>query len=211
MSASRAVFIDFGGVLTTSLFEAFEAFGASIGSDPRLPLRVLAKDPEAAVLLVEHEEGRLDDEAFEEGFAARLVAHGASIEPHGLIRRMQSGLKPDPAMHELVQQIRSDGTPVALVSNSLGRDCYAGYELDELFDAVVVSAAVGVRKPSRKIYQIVCDALGVDPHDAVMIDDLQHNLDGAERLGIAGILHTDAETTKRGLEENLSPATLNRS
>lgn len=208
MMQRNAVLIDFGGVLTTSLFEAFKAFGASIGPDPKLPLRVLAKDPEAAALLVEHEEGRLDDEAFEAGFAARLAAHGAPTDPEGLIRRLQSGLKPDQAMLDFVQELRADGRPVALVSNSLGRDCYAGFDLDEMFDAAIISAAVGIRKPSRRIYAMACERLGVAPEEAVMIDDLKQNLDGAARLGIAGILHTDATTTRQGLRTLLRPAAI---
>ena len=64
----------------------------------------------------------------------------------------------------------------------------------------VISSEVGIRKPSRQIYTIACERLGVAPDDAVMIDDLQQNLDGAARLGIAGILQTDAESTRRQLE-----------
>ena len=205
MGQRNAVFIDFGGVLTTSLFDAFKAFGAAIGPDPKLPMRVLAEDPVAAALLVEHEEGRLDDEAFEVGFAERLAAHGAPTEAEGLIARMQSGLKPDPKMVALVEDLRRDGRPVALVSNSLGRNCYAGFDLDQMFDAVVISGAVGIRKPSRGIYEIACQKLGVTPDEAIMIDDFKHNLEGAQRLGIAGILHTDAETTRQSLGDLLTP------
>lgn len=201
----NAVFIDFGGVLTTSLFDAFKEFGAAIGPDPKLPMRVLAEDPAAAALLVEHEEGRMDDEAFEAGFAERLAAHGAPTEAEGLIARIQSGLKPDPKMVALVEDLRRDGRPVALVSNSLGRDCYAGFDLAQMFDAVVISAAVGIRKPSKGIYEIACEKLGVSPDEAIMIDDLKHNVEGAQRLGIAGILHTDAETTRHSLRDLLRP------
>lgn len=206
MATRSAVLVDFGGVLTTSLFDAFEEFGASIGSDPKLPLTVLVNDPEAAALLVEHEEGRIEDEVFEIGFAERLSAHGATTEATGLIARLQAGLKPDPDMLELIADLRSQGYGVALVSNSLGRDCYAGFDLAEMFDVVVISAAVGVRKPSRRIYEIACEKLGVSPTEAVMIDDLQHNLDGAARLGIAGVLHTDAATTNMRLRDLLTPS-----
>lgn len=75
-----AVLFDFGGVLTTSLIEAFEDFGATLGVDPRLPLRLLAKDERSSALLVEHEEGRLGQREFEDGFAERLRAHGADIQ-----------------------------------------------------------------------------------------------------------------------------------
>jgi putative hydrolase of the HAD superfamily len=64
---------------------------------------------------------------------------------------------------------------------------------------VVISSEVGVRKPSRRIYAIACERLGVDPRQAVMVDDLQQNLDGAARLGIAGVLHTCAASTRKEL------------
>jgi putative hydrolase of the HAD superfamily len=207
MSATRdAVLFDFGGVLTSSLLEAFEQLGRSLGDDAGLPLRVLATDPEAAAMLVEHEEGRIEQEEFEAGYAERLSAHGLVTEADGLVDRLQAGLRPDPAMLDLVASMRAEGRPVALVSNALGRNCYAGYDLDAMFDQVVVSSDIGVRKPSRRIYQVACDRLGIPPERAVMVDDLQHNLDGAARIGIAGILHTDANTTKRGLEDLLSPS-----
>ncbi|WP_375001654.1 HAD family hydrolase [Aeromicrobium sp. CTD01-1L150] len=202
----EAVFFDFGGVLTSSLFDAFEQLGRSLGDDAGLPLRVLATDPEAAALLVQHEEGRIEQEEFERGYADRLAAHGLVTEADGLVDRLQAGLRPDPAMLALVEELRTQGRPVALVSNALGRDCYAGYDLAAMFDEVVVSSEVGIRKPSRRIYRIACDRLGVPPERAVMIDDLQHNLDGAARIGIAGVLHTDADTTRRGLEDLLAPS-----
>lgn len=201
----EVVLIDFGGVLTSSLFEAFEQFGRGLGDDAGLPLRVLATDPEASALLAQHEEGRLSQEEFERGYADRLAAHGVVTEADGLVDRLQAGLRPDESMLTLVDELRTEGRRVALVSNALGRDCYAGYDLHQLFDEVVVSSEVGIRKPSRRIYTIACDRLGVPPEAALMIDDLQHNLDGAARIGIAGILHTDADTTRRGLEDLLSP------
>jgi len=87
------------------------------------------------------------------------------------------------------------------VTNAFGRDTYAGYDLNEMADLVVISSEVGVRKPSRRIYALACEGLGVRPEEAVMIDDLQQNLDGAARLGIAGILHTSAADTRRQLAD----------
>lgn len=199
-SRSTAVLVDFGGVLTSSVLQAFEAFGASLGGDPRLPLALLSRDEVSGRLLADHESGKIDQEAFEAGFAERLRAHGAVVEPEGLVGRMQAGLVRDDEMVRLVGDLRAAGHPVALVSNAFGRDCYAGFVLEDLADEVVISSEVGIRKPSRRIYAIACERLGVAPEDALMIDDLQQNLDGAARLGIAGVLHTDAETTRRQLE-----------
>lgn len=191
----RAVVVDFGGVMTTSVLDALDAFGAEIGADPGLPGRLLAKDEASSRLLVEHEEGRLSHRGFEEGFASRLRAHGADVASDGLIARIQAGLRPDPEMTELVARLRADGHLVGLLSNSLGDDCYAGYDLDAQFDSVVISGVIGARKPSRKAYLAACAGLGVSPHEAVMVDDLEHNIVAARRFGMAGIVHQDAGRT----------------
>ncbi len=195
------VLIDFGGVITTSVLRAFEQFGELLGAPPGLVLGLLSHDTGARELLVEHECGRIDADAFDRGFADRLSAHGLVVQSEGLSARMQAGLRRDDDTVRLIGDLRTAGVPIALVSNAFGRDCYAGFDLDALADVVVISSEVGIRKPSRKIYAIACERLGVDPHQAVMVDDLQQNLDGAARLGIAGVLHTDAADTRKQLSE----------
>ena len=198
--ARRAVLFDFGGVLTTSVFAAFAAFGERECGDARLPLRLLGSDPEAKQLLVDHEEGRLDHDGFEAGFAERLREHGADVVTDGLVGRLQADLQPDPEMVALVAELRGDGVPVGLLSNSLGRDCYAGWDLAAMFDAVTISGQEGVRKPSRRLYEIGCERLGVAPHEVVMVDDLAQNIDAAARLGMAGVVHRAATATRRELQ-----------
>jgi putative hydrolase of the HAD superfamily len=193
--ARRAVLFDFGGVLTSSVFEAFAEFGARECGDRDLPLRLLGTDAESKRLLTEHEEGRLEHEDFEQGFAARLREHGADVVAEGLIGKMQAGLSRDEEMIALVAELRSAGVPVGLVSNSLGRDCYAGFDLPAMFDALTISGHEGVRKPSRRLYEIGCERLGADPTEVVMVDDLSQNIVAAERLGMAGVVHTRAADT----------------
>jgi putative hydrolase of the HAD superfamily len=196
-----AVLFDFGGVVTTSVLGAFEEFGELLGAPAGLILDVLGHDEVARKLVVDNECGRIDADAFDRGFAERLRAHGVEVESERLSARMQAGLGRDGDTVRLIEGLRAAHVPVALVSNALGRDCYAGFDLDALADVVVISSEVGIRKPSRGIYAIACERLGVDPRRAVMVDDLQHNLDGAARLGIAGVLHTDAADTARQLSE----------
>jgi putative hydrolase of the HAD superfamily len=196
-----ALLFDFGGVITTSVLRAFEQFGELVGAPPGLILDLLSHDATARELLVEHECGRIDADAFDRGFADRLCAHGLEVQPDGLLARMQAGLHRDDDTVRLIEDLRASGVPIALVSNAFGRDCYAGFDLDALADVVVISSEVGIRKPSRRIYAIACQRLGIDPHQAVMVDDLQQNLDGAARLGIAGVLHTDAADTGQQLSE----------
>src|ERR1700758_3514980 len=196
-----AALMDFGGVITSSVLQAFEQFGESLGAPPGLIQELLGHDTAARKLLVEHECGRIDADAFDRGFAERLCAHGVVVEPERLSARMQAGLRRDDDTVRLIEDLRTAGVPIALVSNAFGRDCYAGFDLDALADVVVISSEVGVRKPSRRIYAIACERLGIDPHQAVMVDDLRQNLDGAARLGIAGVLHPDAAGTRKQLSE----------
>ncbi|MFD3563306.1 HAD family hydrolase [Streptomyces sp. NPDC058686] len=198
-----AVLFDFGGVLTTSVYEAFEALGRAVGVDPRLPLRLLAKDERAGALLVDHEEGRIGQREFEDGFAERLRAHGADAQGPGLLSMMQTELRPDRAMLDLVAEVRNAGHRVGLLSNSLGDDCYAGFDLESMFDAVVISGEIGVRKPSRRAYAIACERLGTEPAETVMVDDLEHNIVAARRAGLAGIVHREATATARELRSLL--------
>ncbi|WP_369214395.1 HAD family hydrolase [Streptomyces flavofungini] len=202
----HAVLFDFGGVLTTSVVTAFAGLGAELGDDPGLPLRLLSRDRESAALLVAHEEGRIGEREFEDGFAARLRAHGLAVEGPGLVSRLQARLRPDPGTIALVARLRSAGHPVGLLSNSLGDDCYAGFDLPAMFDAVTVSGHIGVRKPSRHAYAIACERLGAPPEATVMVDDLRQNIEAAARLGIAGVVHRDAATTAGELAGLLAAA-----
>jgi putative hydrolase of the HAD superfamily len=199
--APRAVLTDFGGVLTTSVLEAFSAVSEEVSGDPGLLVRLLRDDGPAAQLLVDHECGRIGERAFESGIVKRLQHHGADLRgSSGLVRAIQSHLRPDTAMLDAICRLRLRGVRVAIVSNSLGDDCYSGYDLGALADIAVISSQVGIRKPARRVYAIACERLGVEPEHAVMIDDLEHNLRGAARLGIRGVHHTDSAETIRVLD-----------
>lgn len=202
----RAVLFDFGGVLTTSILESFSQFSEEISGDRELLVRVLSQDSEANRALVDHEEGRLDHEGFETVVAERLAAHGAEVAAEGLIAGMQRQMLPDPAMLDLLSRVREQGFLVGLVSNSLGRDCYAGFDLETLFDAQAISGVEGVRKPSRALYEIACHRLSVGTHQAIMIDDLEPNITAAAELDMDGIVHSDASETATALASKLGLA-----
>lgn len=210
-SGQAALLIDFGGVLTTSVFDAFSAVSSRLYGDPSLITRLLSSDRESSRLLVEHECGRITEAEFEFGFCERLRAHGVSdAQPAGIAREVQTEMRPDHAMLAGVSELRQRGVPVAVVSNAFGDDCYDGFDLAAIADAVVISSEVGIRKPSRGIYAIACERLEVRPSAAVMVDDLPHNLVGAERLGIRGLHHRDAATSLPLLREWLSGSATSR-
>jgi len=198
----EALLIDFGGVLTTSVFDSFAAFCRAEGLPADALRDSFARDEVAARLLVDAEEGRLSDEEFGRRLAARLCA-GTDLEldPDGLLERMNAGLRPEPVMVHATAAIRGSGVTTVLVSNSLGGSTYAWCNFDELFDHVVISSEVGVRKPSRRIFRLAAERAGVPPERCVAVDDLEHNLVGARRVGMRTILHTDPATTLAELEQ----------
>ena len=99
--------VDFGGVLTTSVLQAFEDFGVSVGAARGLLLELLSNDAACRKLLVEHESGRIDADAFDRGFAERLHAHGVAVDPERLSVRMQAGLRRDDDTVRLIEELRT--------------------------------------------------------------------------------------------------------
>lgn len=198
----RALLIDFGGVLTSNVFDAFGDFCASAGLPSDALARAFREDPEAARLLTLVETGELAEPEFERRFAPILCrGNEVVLEPvDGLIGRFSAALVPDEAMLDVCGRVRAAGHRTAIVSNSFGYAAYDGYDLERRFDAVVLSGDVGVRKPSRRIYALSAERLGVDPADCVFVDDLAQNVSGAERAGITGVHHRVAADTVRRLE-----------
>ena len=155
-------------------------------------------DAQAQALLRGLETGELDEEEFEPRFAALL---GLS-EHEGLIGRLFAGLGPDDAMVGAVRAARGAGIPTGLISNSWGLGIYERAPVD-LFDETVISGDVGLHKPQPEIYLLACERLGVDPADSVFVDDLRENVEGAEAVGMTGVLHRDTAATVERLERLL--------
>jgi epoxide hydrolase-like predicted phosphatase len=190
-----ALLIDWGGVLTTSMMGSFEAFGRREGVDVRTAFR---DDPAAREALIELETGRIDIAAFEARLGAAL-----GVDPTGLARRLTHEVRPDQEMLDAVRAIHDRGVRTALVSNSWRED---DYDVDDLFDVIVLSGAIGIRKPDPRIYVLAAERLGVAPQDCVFVDDLGGNLKPAKSLGMATIRHTAASATIPQLERLLSPS-----
>lgn len=188
--ARRALLVDYGGVLTTSIGDAFEQFARLEGLAPGAVSAALRSGPAMRLLLDGIEEGTLPEAEFERELALLL-----GVAPEGLIGRMLATLAPDERMIAAVRALRRAGVPTALVSNSWGVDIYPAALLAELFDATVISGQVGIRKPSREIYLHATRALGLDPADCVFVDDLPRNLAPAAELGMATVHHTDSAAT----------------
>jgi len=197
--ARDTLLVDFGGVLTTNVFDAFADFCRAEGLAPDTVRDRFMTDPAARDLLGELETGRIGEAEFEPRFAALLGLERSE----GLIDRLFAGMVPEPAMVDAVRAARRAGVRTGLLSNSWGQERYDRATLAELFDAVVISGEVGMRKPSPEIYALAAERLAREPERIVFVDDLPGNLKPAREIGMATVLHRDAGTTLAELEEQL--------
>jgi epoxide hydrolase-like predicted phosphatase len=195
----RGLLVDFGGVLTTNVFQSFQDFCEAEGLAPGTVRDRFRGDPEAQQLLFDLEEGRLTEEEFEPRFAAVL---GVS-EPAGLIDRLFAGMRADEEMLSAVAAAKRAGVRTGLLSNSWGKGRYDRSRFPELFDGTVISGEVGMRKPLPEIYALGAEAIGLEPADCVFVDDLPPNLKPAAALGMATVHHVSADQTIPQLEELL--------
>jgi putative hydrolase of the HAD superfamily len=200
-SERRGLLIDWGGVLTTDLFASFASFCEAEGLEAAKVRDLFRHDEAARELLIELECGRLDEPEFERRFAPMLGVPG-----EGLVERMFAGTGPDARMLGAVKAARDGGIRTGLISNSWGVDRYPQELMDDLFDGIVISGVVGIRKPAPEIYSMGAESVGLPPQDCVFVDDLGFDLKPAKALGMATVLHTDAERTIAQLEELLGVA-----
>ena len=188
--SNEGLILDFGGVVTTDLFAELSAFCVREGLEPGAFAGVLRDDQEGRRAFEDVEAAKISQREFEV-----VIGRLLGVDDHGLLTRALGALRPRPEVLDLIQRAREAGIRVGLLSNSWGDgeyDPYAGYDLDSIFDAVVISGDTGTRKPDTAIYLIAADELGVLPRDCVFADDIAANLPVAEELGMATVHFTDA-------------------
>jgi putative hydrolase of the HAD superfamily len=195
--AYAAVLFDFGGVLTTPVWDSFSSFCRTEGLDPDSIKNLFRTDPEALNDLRGLETGELSEADFEATFGKRLGLQN----PDGLIDSMFAGMKPLESMVEAVRQLRASGLLTGLVSNSWSTAHYDRKLLAELFDSVVISAEVRLHKPQPEIYLLAAERLEVEPAQCLFVDDLKENCEGAEAVGMTAIRHRSAAETIARLTE----------
>jgi putative hydrolase of the HAD superfamily len=196
----RGLIVDFGGVLTTNVFDSFKAFGEAEGLDPLTVKRAFREDPEALELLRELERGDIEVEDFEPRFGERIGV----TQTEGLVGRLFGGVGPDERMLEAVRRAGDAGICTGLISNSWGAGLsYDMSLLDELFEAIVISGDVGMHKPEPAIYMLGAERLGLRTEECVFVDDLRENCQGAEEVGMTAVLHRGADKTLPVLEKLL--------
>jgi epoxide hydrolase-like predicted phosphatase len=195
-AAPRGLLVDFGGVLTTNVFDSWRTFCEQEGLAPETLKALFRENPRATELVRSMETAAISEDDFGRDFGDLL-----GIEPRsGLLERMFGHVGPDVPMLDAVRSARRQGLRTGLISNSMGRAMYAGAPLDELFDGVVISGEVGLHKPQPEIFRLGAERAGVAPEACVFVDDLRENCAGAEAVGMTAVLHRGAATTLPRLE-----------
>lgn len=200
----EAVIWDFGGVLTTSPFEAFARFEKERG----LPVDIIRRTNAANHFenaWAKFERAEVDLAAFDTLFAAESLALGAEVRGRDVVPLLSGD--PRPEMVEALRRIKqrfktgciTNNLPANAIGSSGGRALYVA-ETMALFDHVIESAKIGLRKPDPRIYRMMTDALGVDPKNCVYLDDLGINLKPAREMGMTTIKVIDAPQAIRDLE-----------
>lgn len=187
----EAVIFDFGGVITTSPFEAFARYEAERG----LPADIIRRTNAANHLenaWAKFERAEVDLDAFDKLFAAESLALGAEVRGRDVLPLLSGDLRPE--MVEALRRIKAkfktgcitNNLPNNAIGSASGRTLYVA-EVMTLFDHVIESAKIGLRKPDPRIYQMMIETLGVDPKNCVYLDDLGVNLKPARAMGMTTI------------------------
>jgi putative hydrolase of the HAD superfamily len=195
----KGLLLDFGGVLTTNVFDSFRDFCVAEGLEPDAVKLLFRDQPRARELVRGLETGSLSEDEFGERFGELLEIDDRT----GLVERMFGGLREDERMLGAVRRARAAGIRTGLVSNSMGSGRYDRATFPELFDGVVISGDVGMHKPQPEIFLLGAERAGVAPELCVFVDDLRENCDGAEAVGMTAVLHRGADTTLPELERLL--------
>lgn len=204
----EAVIWDFGGVFTTSPFEAFNRYEAQRGLPLDLIRTINAANPHSNAW-AQFERSEIDAAGFDARFAdeARALGHdlrGAEVLPllSGDVRpRMVEALKACKARFKvgcITNNVQGAGQGAGMASTATKAAQVA--EIMALFDAVIESSKIGLRKPDPRIYQMMCELLEVEPAACVYLDDLGINCKPAAQLGMTAIKVTHEAQALADLE-----------
>jgi epoxide hydrolase-like predicted phosphatase len=206
----QAIVSDFGGVLTAPLRTGFEAYERRSGIT--LEQLGLAMADAAGVLganpLFELETGRITEARFNGLLASALSRRlGRAVDLSGMGEQLFGGLQANQRMIDYMRELRERGLRLAICTNNV-REWEARWRstlpVDEIFDLVVDSAFVGVRKPDPDIYRITLERLDVPASQALLVDDIELNCDGARAVGMQAVWFQDTEQAIAEIERALA-------
>ena len=189
----RAVLWDFGGVILSSPFDAFDRYERERGVPPGLIRSVNATNPASnAWALLERSE--IDSAEFDRLFAQESAELGHRVPGADVLALLAGEVRPE--MVDMLDRVIAAGYRTACLTNNVVSADPRATRTDvqavmERFEHVIESSKVGVRKPEVRFYEIACDTVGVQPHECVFLDDLGINLKPAKAMGMTTIKVTD--------------------
>jgi putative hydrolase of the HAD superfamily len=187
----KAVLWDFGGVILASPFEAMRRYEAETGLPPDFLRSVNAADPHGnAWARLERSEVGIDE--FCGLFEAEALEAGQKVDARAVLGLLVGELRPQ--MVEAVQRCK-ERLKVGLLTNNFawGEGPQELREVVELFDVVIESSKVGIRKPEPRFYELACELLGIEAEEAVFLDDLGVNLKPARAMGMTTVKVVDPD------------------
>ncbi|HSM95966.1 MAG TPA: HAD-IA family hydrolase [Rhizomicrobium sp.] len=187
----EAVIWDFGGVFTTSPFEAFARYERENDLPVDLIRRINSQN-HLTNAWARFERAELDLDSFDKAFADEALALGHYVPGKDIIGLLSGDFRPE--MIEALRRIKAkyktgcitNNVPANMTGSNEGRSLYAK-DVMALFDHVIESAKTGIRKPDPRIYEMMCETLGVKPEACIYLDDLGVNLKPARAMGMATI------------------------
>jgi putative hydrolase of the HAD superfamily len=192
----HAVFWDFGGVILTSPFEAFNRYERDHGLPIDFIRGVNATDPDANAW-ARLERNDITPEAFDAAFADESARRGHRVPGADVLALLSGDVRPE--MVAALDRVIAAGLVTACLTNNVVSDAHQSHHRPEVqavmdrFDHVVESSKVGVRKPEPRFYEIACELAGVRPEHCVFLDDLGINLKPARAMGMYTIKVTAAD------------------
>ncbi len=191
----QAVIWDFGGVITSSPFEAFKRYEAEHNLPENFIRGINATDPDTNAWAL-FERSEIDAARFDTQFLAEAEAQGHSVRGADVLALLAGSVRPE--MVDVLDRLKQDGYRIACITNNVKTGSGAGMartdekaaqvaEVLARFEHVIESSEVGIRKPDPAIYLMACDKLGVAPENCIFLDDLGINLKPARALGMATI------------------------
>jgi putative hydrolase of the HAD superfamily len=207
----RAVISDFGGVLTTPLLNSFVAFQDETGISGETLGRAMQRiaERDGAHPLFELEKGNLTEPAFLAQVSAALEPElGHRPEIHRFKKVYFEALQPNEPMIELMRELRGRDYRMALLTNNVREwEPYwrSMLPVDDIFEVVVDSGFVGMRKPEPEIYELTLERLGdgIGASDCLFVDDVEVNVDAARKLGMTTVHFRDSEQAIGEIESAL--------
>lgn len=201
----QAVIFDLGGVVFPSPFDAFDAYDDHTGLEPGT-VRALIKASSETGAWAALERGELTMDDFYALLQTEAAAAGFALDGARLMSMIATGLGPRPEMARAITRIREAGLRTAALTNnwpSSDRNAPSANGNTLGFDVIIESAVVGLRKPDRRIYELVLAELDVEATATVFLDDLGINLKPARAMGMTTIKVTDPSGALSELAEIL--------